>query len=104
MEKDPLFTYHSKQLESLGFMEFFKRGDTIHWYKKNPDSEEAQSFKGFLHSYDIFYNEIRFTYKTTDDKAHHRLFFFEEEEYNASTCRLILIEKQEFITKPYLGI
>ena len=96
--------YSGSQIECLEFMESFKKGDTIHWYRKNPDSIEAQSFKGFLHSYDIFYNEIRFIYKTPDTKSHHRIFFFEEDEYHASVCRLILTEKVEFMTKPYLGI
>lgn len=96
--------YSGNQIECLEFMESFKKGDTIHWYRKNPGSVEVQlfqSFKGFLHSYDIFYNEIRFIYKTPDNKSNHRIYFFEEDQYNASICRLILIEKEFKINKGY---
>lgn len=94
--------YSGNQIECIGFMNSFKKGDTIHWYRINLGSVEVQlfqSFKGFLHSCDIFYNEIRFIYKTPDNKANHRIYFFEEDLYNASVCRLVLIEKVEFMTK-----
>lgn len=101
-----------KNVECMSFMEQFKKGDTIHWYKKKSDSIEPQSFKGFLHSYDIFYTEIRFSYKLQNNQTiNHRIFFYAEEDdyykvlYNASICRLVLIEKEfKSQQKPYLGI
>ncbi len=102
MAADSSLIYSNQELGFFGTafdcMHSFKKGDTIHWYCKNPDSAESlsvHSFKGFLHLYDIFYNEIRFIYKSTNNQsAHHIMFFISEKEYNASICRLVLIEKE----------